>query len=94
VQRFSAAALLVAAAIVLWLATFYASAYALVWLVEAVEGDTSECWSSQCGTLGELIDDHDLLGVVLLAFLAALPAAALLWKARARLADRDAEASY
>jgi hypothetical protein len=72
----------VVAAAVVWLCVFFGTAYGVVWLIERFEGDASECWSSECGTFGEALDDHDLLGAVALAFVAAVPAAPLLWKIR------------
>jgi hypothetical protein len=79
-------AAVVVAAFAVWLAVFFGSAWLIVWLIETFEGETSECWSSECGRFGEFIDDHDLLGTALLALFAALPASVLLWKARRRFA--------
>ena len=83
-QRFFAAPLLVATAIALWLATFLGAAWVIVWLIETFEGDMSECHVGQCATFGELLDDHDLLTAIVLALVAAVPGAALLWRTRAR----------
>ena len=77
-------AIVVVAAFAVWLAIFFGSAWLIVWLIETFEGETSECWSGQCGRFGEFIDDHDLLATVLLAVFAALPASVVLWKARHR----------
>ena len=92
-QRFLTAAGLFAAAVALSLTVFFGGAYAVVWLIETFEGDMSECWWAECGTIGESLDDHDLLATVLLAFVAALPGVALLWKSRDRFANRNAKAS-
>jgi hypothetical protein len=86
VQRFLPVAVVVVAAIVVWLTVFFGTAWVIVALIETFEGDTSECWSSKCGRFGEFIDDHDLLGTVLLAVFAALPTSFLVWKARHRFA--------
>ena len=92
-QRLSAAALLIGSAVALSLGTFFAAAAILVWLVETFEGDISECNRGQCGTFGELLDDHDLLAVVVHGLFAVLPGAALLWTARSRLASYFARPS-
>ena len=84
---------MLAVAVAIWVAVFFGGAYALVWLIETFEGDTSECWWAECGTFGELLDDHDLLAAIVLGLLAALPAAAVLWKARGRFANRSPEPS-
>ena len=89
-QRFVAAAPLVAAAVLLWFATFYGVGWTVVWLVETYEGDTSECWWAECGTFGEFLDDHDLFAVIVLGVVAALPPAAVLWKGRSVFAGRTA----
>ena len=93
VQRILAAGLLLVGAFAIWLMVFFGTAYAAVRLVEAVEGDTSECWSSQCAVLGEFQDDHDLLAVIVMGLLAALPAAAFLWRAWPRFPSRAGEPS-
>ena len=78
--RFFAAAALLGAAVVIWLTVFFGGAYVIVWSIETFEGDMSECWWAECGTFGELLDDHDLLAVVLLAVFATVPSAAFLRK--------------
>ena len=75
------AAVLVAAASVS-VTLFFGIAWTTVFLIETFEGETSECWSGQCGRFGELVTNHDLLAVTAIAVVAALPAAAVLWKAR------------
>jgi hypothetical protein len=93
VRKWVAAAGLLTAAVVIWLTIFFGGAYAVVWLVETFEGEISECGRGECERFGEFLDDHDLLAVVLLAFVAASPAVPLLWKARRRFANRDANPS-
>ena len=83
-QRALAAAAVVAAAGAVWAATFFLAAWSIVWLIATFEGETSECWRGECGRFGELLDDHDLLATAVLAAVAALPAAGVLWKARSR----------
>jgi hypothetical protein len=56
--------------------------------VDAVEGDTSECSNADCGFLGRIQTDHDLLAVIVFAALAALPAGIFLWRAWPRRATR------
>jgi len=83
-RRAVAAIAVAAAAATVWLAVFLGGGYAVVRFAEAREGDISECDRGQCGTLGEFLDDHDLLAVSVLALVAALPAAVLLWRGRGR----------
>jgi hypothetical protein len=84
-----AGSLLLAGTVAIWLACFYGGAYAFLWFVHAREGDTSECYKGECGPLGEFLDNHDLIAVLILALLAALPACAFLWRARSRFANRN-----
>ena len=90
-QRVSAAAVVIASAVVLSLATFFGAAAAVVWLVESFEGEISECHRGRCGAFGELLDDHDLLAVIVLGVVAAVPGIALLWAARRRLSGSFAK---
>lgn len=84
-RRYVAAAGLAAASVAIWLTVFFGGAYALVRLLERLEGGDSECGRAECGRFGEFLDEHDLLAVILLALIAAVPAVLLLWKARSRL---------
>jgi hypothetical protein len=74
------------------LAVFFGGAYALVWLAEATEGDVSECDRGECGVLGELLDEHDLIALLVLALIAAVPAV-LVWTGCGRFARRGAQRS-
>jgi hypothetical protein len=72
----------------IWAAAFFAISYGFVRLVEAaVEGDTSECSNADCGFLGRIQTDHDLLAVIVFAALAALPAGIFLWRTWPRRAS-------
>jgi hypothetical protein len=73
--------LAVAAAGAIWAAAFFAIAYGFARLVDAVEGDTSECSNADCGFLGRVATEHDLLAVIVFAALATVPAAVFLWRA-------------
>jgi hypothetical protein len=86
--RLGRRSLVVAAAGAIWAAVFFAIAYAFVRVVDAVEGDTSECSNADCGFLGRLETDHDLLAVIVFAAVAALPAAIFLWRAWPRRTTR------
>jgi hypothetical protein len=77
--RLGKRSLVVAAAAAIWAAAFFAIAYGFVRLVDAVEGDTSECSNADCGFLGRIETDHDLLAVIVFAALSAVPAAVFLW---------------
>jgi hypothetical protein len=72
----------------IWAAAFFAISYGFVRLVDAVEGDTSECSNADCGFLGRIQTDHDLLAVIVFAALAALLAGIFLWRAWPRRETR------
>lgn len=76
----------------IWVVTFFALAYAAVWLVEALEGDTSECWSGSagCGFLARAETDHDLFAVIVFGAVALVPACLFAWRAWPRFVDRSA----
>lgn len=87
-RKIGVAGLVLAAAAAIWLAVFFGGAYAPVRLAEAKEGDISECDRAECGALGEFLDEHDLLGVIVLASLAALVSFAFGRQALRRAADK------
>ena len=72
----------------IWAAAFFAISYGFVRLVDAVEGDTSECSNADCGFLGRIQTDHDLLAVIVFAALAALLAGIFRWRAWPRRETR------
>jgi hypothetical protein len=72
----------------IWAAAFFAISYGFARLVDAVEGDTSECSNAHCRFLGRIQTDHDVLAVIVFAALAALPAGIFLWRAWPRRAAR------
>ena len=72
--------LIVAGAGAIWVTAFFAISYGFVRLVDAIEGDTSECSNADCGLLGRIQTDHDVVAVIVFAALAALPAGIFLWR--------------
>lgn len=72
--------LVVAVASAIWATAFFAISYGFVRLTGAVEGDTSECSTANCGFLGRIQTDHDVLAVIVFAALAAMPAGIFLWR--------------
>ena len=87
--------LLLATAGAIWAVAFFAVAYTAVRLVEALEGDTSECWSGSagCGFLARAETDHDLFAVIVFGAVALVPACVFAWRAWPRLACRSARLS-
>jgi hypothetical protein len=81
-QRFLVTMAVVVAAISVSVMLFFGVAWTMVLLVETFEGNTGDCWSARCGRVGEFLTAHTGLVVGSIALAAALPPAALLWKAR------------
>jgi hypothetical protein len=84
-QRVFAPALWIAVAVALWFAMFLAIGNAVMWVIQTYEENSaSECNRGECGTFGELVDDHGLAFATTVALLAALFSAGLLREARRR----------
>jgi hypothetical protein len=94
VQRVFAPALLFAAAAALWLAVFLAIGNGVIWVIQTYEENSaSECDRGECGTFGEIVDDHSLVFVIAVGLVAVLPSATLLWATRRRVGRDNANPS-
>lgn len=76
-------------AVAAWAIAFFGVAYAVVQLVERVNGPQSECRGVNCGTVGNVLYNHDLLATVMLAAFALVPGAAVFRMSRRFLGKRS-----